>query len=216
MYHGKDIREAEYRDQRALKESFEEFKNYNPTNAKYKKEKKDLLDNAEKLYKGREMIINAFKKDMLKVADNVYDEDEDHYDENIDINTADLIGLADLDRIINENNNNITKKVFSNYFISFDLKSLKKYLIYYQKNEEDTYKKYKDRVKDGIEKLEIDKRKIDGKKIIEKTNNTIKAIEMILNYVDQEKKEKLKNMPDLESEEDAVKSREKSGKGLKY
>ena len=49
LYHGKDIREAEYRDQKGLKESIEELKNYNPTNGKYKKEKKDLLDNVEKL-----------------------------------------------------------------------------------------------------------------------------------------------------------------------
>ena len=98
------------------------------------------------------MTINAFKKDMLKVADNIYDEDVDDYDENIDFDTADLVSLEDLDRIINVNNNNITKKVFSNYFISFDLKSLKGYLIYHQKNEEDTYEKYKDRIKDGIEK----------------------------------------------------------------
>ena len=38
---------------------------YSPKNLEYEKEKINLLNNAEKFYDGREMIINAFKNTLF-------------------------------------------------------------------------------------------------------------------------------------------------------
>ena len=68
-----------------------------------------------------------------------------------------------MNKIVDKNNNNIRKEAFSSYFVSNTLKTLKKTLIYFQKNEKETYEKYKDNIEEGIKKLKIDKRKQTNK-----------------------------------------------------
>ena len=134
--------------------------------------------------------------------------------------------IEDLNKIVDKNNNNIRKETFSNYFVFSTLTSLEKTLICFQKNEKDTYEKYKDKIEDGIEKLKIDKRRQTNKESIKKIDDTIEAIEMIVEYTEQQKPDDDKtnevdkqpdttDMPDLEREKDAAERREKSGKRLK-
>ena len=73
-----------------------------------------------------------------------------------------------MNKIVDKNKNNTRKETFSNYFIFSTLKSLEKTLIYFQKNDKDTYEKYKDKIEDGIEKLKIDKRRQTNKESIKK------------------------------------------------
>ena len=98
-------------------------------------------------------------------------------------------------------------------------------MIYFRKNGKETYEKYKDKIEDGIEKLKVDSRSETNKETIKKIDDTIKAIEMILEYNvhqkpsddktnDVDKQPVTADMPDLEIE-DVAKRREKSGKGLK-
>ena len=121
-----------------------------------------------------------------------------------------------MNKIAHKNNDNIRKEVFNNYFTFTTVKALKETLIYFQKSEKETYEKYKDKIEDGIEKLKIDRRRQTNKESIKKIDDTIKAIEIIVEYTEQQKSDDDKtnevdkqpdttDMPDLDSEEDAAK-----------
>ena len=71
---------------------------YSPKNPEYEKEKINLLNNAEKFYDGREMIINAFKNTIFP-----FQHDESRFEDEDEDDIKDKNSLTDykkLDRLI--------------------------------------------------------------------------------------------------------------------
>ena len=71
---------------------------YSPKNLEYEKEKINLLNNAEKFYDGREMIINVFKNTIFP-----FQHDESRFEDEDEDDIQDKNSLTDykkLDRLI--------------------------------------------------------------------------------------------------------------------
>ena len=71
---------------------------YSPKNLEYEKEKINLLNNAEKFYDGREMIINVFKNTTFP-----FQHDESRFEDEDEDDIKDKNSLTDykkLDRLI--------------------------------------------------------------------------------------------------------------------
>ena len=114
--------EFDFRDYKSLKESFKDIyyktftieeaermqnefdsvvnalEEYSPKNLEYEKEKINLLNNAEKFYDGREMIINVFKNTTFP-----FQHDESRFEDEDEDDIKDKNSLTDykkLDRLI--------------------------------------------------------------------------------------------------------------------
>ena len=164
-------------------------KTYNLRNQNRKDLKKVILDNVRKILEGRNAVIGVFERNILKHFDldsdfdSDSDSDSDYGPTKLKQNFEESVGervklkkqktnkkltIEDLNKIVGKNNDNIKKEVFSSYFVFNTLKTLKESLIYFQKNEKETYEKYKNKIEDGIEKLKIDRRRQTKKESIKK------------------------------------------------
>ena len=98
------------------------LKEYKPKNDKYVTLKNNLLDNASKFYKGREKIIEGFKKGVFPLYYDSryheewmkYEEEEEKEQEEKQKTTKD--DLITLNKHIIDKETNINEEVFKKYF----------------------------------------------------------------------------------------------------
>ena len=107
IYYGEMLIPAIEREQGIFDDKIEELKKYRPRTENNISDKNKVLTNAQNLYDGREMIINAFKNKLFPLySGNYYEEfkekssesegeDEKPEDKTLDIDTSEQITMLD-------------------------------------------------------------------------------------------------------------------------
>ena len=158
------------------------LKKYNPKNPEYIKEKIHLLDNVEKSYDRREIIINAFKSKIFPLKyEQTHFEDEDKdvvRDEN------NLNNYKKLDRLISLKERDINDELVRKHFLVQNLGALLKKLRKLKNTEKNRIQV--NLVRSGLRDLKEEFLKMDeDEKETEKSNEIVNLVKTILQFNNQ-------------------------------
>ena len=201
------------------------LKKYKLKKQKYKENKENLLINAKKIYEGRQMIIDAFKNKIFPIVPTGFSEDKEppRVEDEEEKKDGRLPTIEEEQGPIEEEPKEevfeqITeldkfhgRYLIYKYFLENTLIKIIKKLKDYKKNPEklQTYNDLIPRLNIGLKRLENDINNMSEDEVENKKIDYLR--DLVRKIVDVS--QKLDDMPDLETEEDAEKRQR--GQGLK-